>query len=767
MKIHNRHQKPTEFRTKLLQKTLPPMIIFFIFLTLLLTLGMSEVQENRTNTLGLQIVSAYSEKIGTWFNSRSTEIKNIVMTMGSGLDPEQPLNEAFKMKCQEMDGYFKTLFISDSEGVVYTCMGNKRNIEDREYFNAIVNGGAVEYVSDPVISKESGLPIIVFARALEYQADGTVKRGLFGGTVTLETVTDIISDINIDGYGYALLLDPENRIIGHTELEPEGYFGDTVEKTPFNENNGDMFSKDLGFFEFENTADANRKEITFHRRIPGTGGWRLIFSIPEKKLFFSIRMLTGLGWLFTLTGILILTFILIRSDTRITRPLEDAISLISRFDKNNLDIRLPESDIEELNTLSNTFNDMATNLKQALIESENYQEQIAAANEELRASNEEIEASYTQLEQMTKNMEEIFEVASDISKASLLSEEEYLDYLLEMLVDIVDKAEYGSVSLFTDDDRWQFVATRGHDLEKLKQIKLKKQDHVEVKGTQVIENVLNAPETNRIRGKTNKRLEEASMPIGHTIISELRIGEQSVGVLTVDTPKGEDVEFVDPDVRVVDAFSNIASAFLGMKRLLHAKGRFQEELILSMIKILELYDPYTKGHSENVAEGAVRIAREMQNGEGCLFDEHELRDIYWAGLVHDIGKILVPTQILIKAGKLTKEEYETIKKHPDWGADVLGTSQELSGMVSAIRHHHERWDGRGYPFGLEKEAIPLYSRIIAVADTFDAMTSDRPYRKALSAETAITEIREMTSKQFDPRVVDAFLKTCKTGTPQS
>jgi len=179
---------------------------------------------------------------------------------------------------------------------------------------------------------------------------------------------------------------------------------------------------------------------------------------------------------------------------------------------------------------------------------------------------------------------------------------------------------------------------------------------------------------------------------------------------------------------------------------------FTRELITSIIKIMEMYDLYTKGHSENVAKIAAAIAKEMN------LPETTIRNTYWAGLVHDIGKLLIPLDIINKKGKLTDKEYELIKKHPVWGSKALSSSETLKPIAKYLLYHHERWDGRGYPEGLKEEEIPVISQILGVADAWDAMLSKRAYRNSLSFEKAVAEIKSNKGSQFSPQVADTFIR---------
>lgn len=180
--------------------------------------------------------------------------------------------------------------------------------------------------------------------------------------------------------------------------------------------------------------------------------------------------------------------------------------------------------------------------------------------------------------------------------------------------------------------------------------------------------------------------------------------------------------------------------------------RLSHQVILTLAKAIDAKDKYTKGHSERVADYSRKIAARMQ------FSEQELQEIYWMGLLHDIGKIGIPDTIINKTGKLTDEEYRTIQEHPVIGLDILNTISEIPNITNGARSHHEKYDGSGYPDKLAGENIPLTARIIGVADAYDAMTSKRSYRDVLSQEAARAEIVKGKGTQFDPKCADIMLE---------
>jgi diguanylate cyclase (GGDEF)-like protein/putative nucleotidyltransferase with HDIG domain len=180
--------------------------------------------------------------------------------------------------------------------------------------------------------------------------------------------------------------------------------------------------------------------------------------------------------------------------------------------------------------------------------------------------------------------------------------------------------------------------------------------------------------------------------------------------------------------------------------------QLNEELFLTLAKIIDARDPYVSGHATQVGEYAQAIAQEMG------LDGEKIAEIYRAGLLHDIGKIGIPEKILHKPERLTAEEYEIVKRHAALGAEFLEACHNLCHMAPYVRHHHERWDGTGYPGRLRGEEIPLESRILAVCDAVEAMASDRPYQAGKPLDKILHEVNQCAGGQFDPAVVDAFIR---------
>ena len=189
--------------------------------------------------------------------------------------------------------------------------------------------------------------------------------------------------------------------------------------------------------------------------------------------------------------------------------------------------------------------------------------------------------------------------------------------------------------------------------------------------------------------------------------------------------------------------------------LIKAQGQLERaeiDTIATLILTEEAKDPYVRGHSKRVTRCAVELARELG------LSEKECKTIERAGILHDIGKIGISDLILHKPGSLNQEEWVVIKKHPRRAIEILEPLRFLTKEKEIICHHHERFDGKGYPDGSKGEEIPPGARIMAIADTFDAMNSERPYRKPLSEEAIVSELKNASGNQLDPRIVTTFLK---------
>jgi putative nucleotidyltransferase with HDIG domain len=216
-------------------------------------------------------------------------------------------------------------------------------------------------------------------------------------------------------------------------------------------------------------------------------------------------------------------------------------------------------------------------------------------------------------------------------------------------------------------------------------------------------------------------------------------------------PKLSGEPYTDYDRDIMTFIRNSIGIGMENVRLMEQLQVTYVATLRSLIQILEAKDPYTRGHTERVASYSMALANRLHVGPD------DLRRILFGSLLHDIGKMGLRDDIINKPGPLNDEEWVQMKLHPVVGAQIVEKMEFLTGAIDIVRHHHESWDGKGYPDGIAGEKIPLIARIVTVADSFDAMTTDRPYRKALSIAEAVRRLEESAGVQFDPRLVKVFV----------
>jgi response regulator RpfG family c-di-GMP phosphodiesterase len=244
------------------------------------------------------------------------------------------------------------------------------------------------------------------------------------------------------------------------------------------------------------------------------------------------------------------------------------------------------------------------------------------------------------------------------------------------------------------------------------------------------------------------------LPGGQQLVSfisvPLKIRLEIVGMLNIYSySRGK--KFSEGQRKMLSILADRASSAIDNARLFQNLQNTFQQTIQGFARAMEANDLYTHGHSDRVMKYSRLIAH------GLHLDLEHVQRLCTAALMHDIGKIGIPLDALKKPQKLTKEEYELFKEHPDKGRRILEPIEFLKDIVPAVYHHHEQYDGTGYPLGLSEEEIPVEARILAVADTYDAMTSDRAYRAALSHEIAVAELKRCAGTQFDPRIVAVFI----------
>ena len=333
-----------------------------------------------------------------------------------------------------------------------------------------------------------------------------------------------------------------------------------------------------------------------------------------------------------------------------------------------------------------------------------------------------------------------------------------IDNLLSLVLELTNKivsSEYSFISFIDkESDSLIIKASRGLEENSLEEMNIKIGEGVSGWVAKRGEPMLVADYQNDIRFNKFKDIHPFDVK---NVLSVPFLGKKDIiGVLTLYNKIGEP-QFNNEDFQILTALAGQLGTSIEVANLYETLSESYKNFIIVLANAIEARDQYTRGHIERVTKFAKSTAEEMG------WEEEKIHEIEIGGILHDIGKIGVPDHILNKPGRLTDEEYEIIKTHPVIGSNMLKSMTSFDPAISYILYHHERYDGNGYPFKLKGNDIPLGGRIIAVADSFDAMTSHRPYRKGMNPKEAISELEKNRGSQFDPDIVDAFIRLYKKG----
>lgn len=321
----------------------------------------------------------------------------------------------------------------------------------------------------------------------------------------------------------------------------------------------------------------------------------------------------------------------------------------------------------------------------------------------------------------------ILEVATRLMNASICSLR-----LIGEEKEIVLSASYGLIT--------EHITTRMETISKRKSIA---EQALQKRNPVIITDVLNDKEYEYPEYVTREK-------VTSLLCVPLVVKEESVGVLTVYSTRRQ--KYTQDQVNLLSAIADQAAIAVSNAKLHEEIHHSFLRTVKALAAAVDAKDPYTKGHSEAVVKYTLEIANKLK------LPKEDIESLEIAALLHDIGKIGIKEDVLLKPGKLDDKEWSVIKEHPTISAKILGPVEFPEVIMLAVRLHHEQIDGKGYPDGLSQEEIPLHASIIKVADAFDAMTSDRPYRKALPLEVAISELRKGSGTQFHPKVVETFIK---------
>ena len=368
--------------------------------------------------------------------------------------------------------------------------------------------------------------------------------------------------------------------------------------------------------------------------------------------------------------------------------------------------------------------------------------ELEEKNKLIREYAESLQKSHDMLENRVKELSTLHDVSSAL--VSITDIDELLHFILNRACSVM-RSDKGSL-LLLDGDELKARCVRGNFGPS--EIKFKLGDGIagqvaKTGQSKIIENVLTNPKFKHIQEKECER-EETMIAV------PLLIDNRVIGVLNVDRELKFGV-FTPDDERLLTSLASAAAEALARAQHILDLRNMNLETLEAFAMAVDTKDAYTHGHSRRVSYLSIQIANKLR------LSSEEIEVIARAALLHDIGKIGISNTILFKQGRLTPEEYDIMKAHVIWGENILKPIKSLKEEAYLVRHHHECWNGQGYPDKLKGEEIPIGAAIISVSDAYDTMTSDRPYRRSIGREAALKELQKYNGTQFNPLVVGAFM----------
>lgn len=503
-------------------------------------------------------------------------------------------------------------------------------------------------------------------------------------------------------------------------------------------------------------------------------------------------MITSLATIVILI-LVISTFFLFYVDRPI-RKISHAISLVQKGDFDNARTYITSS--AEMAQLSDRFNRMTRQLKESLEARIEHEKELAinseklAHHEEIREMNLTLEERLKEIEYLNISLEErieeieeanfkIADLASELEDQnttleraverlsalykmglatnSIMDHDRLFDLLIRKTMDTV-QAKYGYILIFNKED-WSLTLGGAHGIDAIAN---NKGVTIPLKPGGVSHWVIVNSEPLLIQDITTSREFSRTSRLGFdresVICAPLSIKNEIFGTITMSN-KLDETPFNKEDLELLSTIAAQASVAINNAQLYEEQQKTYLNTVHALVSAIEASDPYTRGHSERVTRYSLALGRHMG------LDNDAMNRLEQAAILHDIGKIGIDIYLLHKEEELSEEDFEKLQRHPEIGDRILEPIGFFKDVRKIILQHHERYDGKGYPNNLKQDEILLESRILAVADTYDAMTSTRPYRSALSHETTIQEIREHAGTQFDPVVASNFIEMCEDRDP--
>ncbi|PLX88501.1 MAG: hypothetical protein C0614_02455 [Desulfuromonas sp.] len=554
-----------------------------------------------------------------------------------------------------------------------------------------------------------------------------------------------------------------------------------------NYNGNDSFSSIVPIFNEENCYSCHDQS----KKVLGILNLQLsLKDLSSMQVNGQKATIAASGVMLVILILTITAFLLIYVDS----PIRKLVTAMDHAERGQFEAaRASINSSDEMTMLSSKFNYMLQRLRELLENTVKHEREIAvtqeklAHSEEIQVMNIALEERLKEIEYLNINLEErieeieeanykIADLASELEgkNLGLVQAVERLQSLYQMGLTINSTMEQSDLlTIISQKSMETLKAQVGYilildDSKKMLQvggatgIPADYDRNIEIPLVQggvthwVIENRQPALISNIEKHQNINKMSRLGFIRESVICAPLTDDDKILGTITIANPI-DGSEFNNSDLELLSTIAAQASISIRNSRLYEEQQHTYLSTVQAMVSAIEASDAYTRGHSERVTSYSLALARQM------ALEEHQLQQLEQAAVLHDIGKIGIDVGLLHKKEKLSEADVDILKLHPSIGVRILEPIKFLAPICEIIAQHHERFDGRGYPNSLRGNQMRIEAKILAVCDTYDAMTSDRPYRKALSHEIAVQEIKDHSGSQFDPDVAAAFLEICEQG----
>jgi len=703
-------------------------------------------------------------KIGQQMYQHEMVLKSVAQAY-SFLDPQTADLNAFLRDQNSVNLIFRNLSIIMPDNSVYT--GNPGYLKPDinytllfSYINAKKAQGLVwlESYKEPL----SGVQCV--GMSIPLLDNNNKASGVLVGNISLWTFENLLSNAKYLPYAEVFLVNPAGYVKYHSGNKYSEIVNVTDKDFFLSPAADSILKSDEGYEEF---SYAGKNWLCSFSSI-NSAGWKVLSLIDAQMLqsTFGVmnqninRSIMSSGILCILIGIAA-SFFMSNSITTPLIKLRDGVKAITEGNLNNRIIVKGDNEIREV---ADAFNEMASNLNKTYTDLVKRTEELYANNEELHNINIELEASYGQLgatvAQLNESDAQLRRKNSELQTLNKISNalNSTMD-LCTMLITVVNKVTDMTESLVCtirlinekDPYKLELKAMKGINTEMYDIGTIDIREDVIGKavktGSIYIIDLDNEKVPHEYFMRLNKEHDAKCI-----VFTPIMVKSKVIGVLSIalkQIPSEELIELLNSLTNSIAIALDNAKAYESLKQSYH-------KTVQSLVSVVEAKDQYTESHSIRVAKYASFIASELN------YPKNFIEDIWVAGLLHDIGKIGISDSILNKPGALTKEEYDIIKQHPEIAYKIVSQIGLRENVLKAIKHHHERCDGKGYPDMIKDDEIPIMASIISVADAFDAITSNRPYRESRSMKQGIDEIIMHRGTQFKPVVAETLEKVFLT-----